>query len=514
MAHLMQDQRDRQRAKIDGLAAFAGAAFLISIGLVYLLARVGAPDGLVHAMGPFLALAGVALLGALARSSRVPGFFAADRAVPPPYGGLGFAATAAGFVLCLDFPNSSPLPFVGVAGGLCLNVLVVAPLLRASKASGLADLLATRFPNPLLRLYLAALQVVIGALVAAAGFATAINRIVTLFEPSRSLAAAIAAFMVACIVVPGGLAGLLWGGAVSAGAILIILALPIAGNFVFGAAAPAEASLANVSELVGELLAPAWRHSHGSGDPAVHFLFALATGLAIATLPPFMSGAIASPGERSALRAGGLGLAFAIVIALAAAFDLGLPMAWTGPMASGFGATAGLLAALILSAAGVLSAGRAWGMTMTRRPQDRYAPLASQRLARSRAAMIAILAACALVAVREPLDPRMALAVAGALSLGCVTPLIAFALFSRASNVQGFAGALTALATVVLLVVAERLGDGWERLEPGRLLVGALASAAAGFVAGWAAGVFSPRANEPPPARHDLFVDAPLDRSS
>ena len=42
----MQDERDR--AKIDGQAAFASAAFLIGVGSIYLLARVGAPDGLVH----------------------------------------------------------------------------------------------------------------------------------------------------------------------------------------------------------------------------------------------------------------------------------------------------------------------------------------------------------------------------------------------------------------------------------------------------------------------------------
>ena len=460
-------------------------------------------------MGPFLALAGVALLGALARSSRVPAFFAADRAVPAPYGGLAFAAMTAGLALCLDLPHEPPLPFIGVVAGLCLNSLVVAPLLRASKASGLADLLATRFPNPMLRIYLAALQVAIGALIAAAGFATATERIVALFDSSRSVAATMAAFMVAFLVVPGGLAGLMWGGAASAGAILIILALPIAWNFAAGT--PTDAALSGVSGLVGQFLAPIWRHS--LGDPKINFLFALATGLAIATLPPFMSSAIASPGERSAVRAGGLGLLFAIAIALAAAFDLGLPAAWSGPMASGFEATAGFMAALALTAAGVLSAARAWGMKMTRRPQDRYAPLASQRLARSRVAMIVVIAACAAFTARQPLHPQMTLAVAGALSLGCVAPLIALALLSRPSNAQGLAAASTALATVLLLVVAERLGDGWAKLEAGRMLVGALASAAAGFIAGWAAGVFSPRANEPPPARHDLFVDAPLDRS-
>jgi Na+/proline symporter len=500
----MQDERERERAKIDGRAAFAAAAFLIGIGLIYLLARVGAPDGLVRALGPLLALAGVGLLGALTRSTRVPAFFTADRGVPPPYGGLAFAAVAAGFVLCLGVPGNSPLPLAGVAAGLCLNALVVAPLLRASKASGLADLLVTRFPALPLRLYLAALQLAIGALVAAAGFAAATDRIIALFEPSRGVAAAIAALAVILIVVPGGLAGLLWGAAACAGIMLIILALPIAGHF--ATAAPAEAPLNSIGGLATQLWAPVWRDGDG-GDPGIHFLFALATGFAIATLTPFMSAAIASSGERPALRAGGLGLIFATLIALAAGFDLGLPTAGIGAMSSGLNATAGLLAALILAAAGVHAGARAWGISMARRRQDRHAPLASQRLARSRAAMMAIVAICAISAARGPAPPQTVLAAAGALSLACAAPLIALALFSRAGSAQGVGGVIASLGTAILLVVVERAAD-----DTRRLLVGALASAAAGFVAGWAAGIFSPSASEPQPTRHDLFVDAPLDR--
>lgn len=82
----MQDQRERERAKIDGRAAFAAAAYLMGVGLIFLLGRVGAPDGLVQGLGPLFALAAVALLGVLTRSTRVPTFFIADRAVPAPYG--------------------------------------------------------------------------------------------------------------------------------------------------------------------------------------------------------------------------------------------------------------------------------------------------------------------------------------------------------------------------------------------------------------------------------------------
>jgi len=87
----MPDQRERERTKIDGQAVFAGVAYLMGVGLIFLLERLGAPDGLVRALGPLFALAGLALLGVLTRSTRVPAFFTADRAVPAPYAGLAFA---------------------------------------------------------------------------------------------------------------------------------------------------------------------------------------------------------------------------------------------------------------------------------------------------------------------------------------------------------------------------------------------------------------------------------------
>src|ERR1700688_255489 len=121
----MPDQRERERTKIDGQAVFAGAAYLIGVGLIFLLERLRASDGLVRALGPLFALASLALLGVLTRSTRVPAFFTADRAVPAPYAGLSLAAIAAGMVFCLDSPGDSPLPLAGAAIGLCVSALAV-----------------------------------------------------------------------------------------------------------------------------------------------------------------------------------------------------------------------------------------------------------------------------------------------------------------------------------------------------------------------------------------------------
>src|SRR5579863_3601097 len=166
----MQDRQELERARIDGRAAFAGAAYLIGVGLIFLLARVGAPDGLVRALGPLFALAGVGVLGLLTRSTGVPSFFAADRAIPAPYAGLAFAAMAIGLMVALGPPGESPLPVAGVALGLLIGAAAVGPLLRAKGASAPADLMATRFSNRPLRLVLAALLLAIGGLIATAGF--------------------------------------------------------------------------------------------------------------------------------------------------------------------------------------------------------------------------------------------------------------------------------------------------------------------------------------------------------
>jgi len=120
--------------------------------------------------------------------------------------------------------------------------------------------------------------------------------------------------------------------------------------------------------------------------------------------------------------------------------------------------------------------------------------------------MIAVVGLGAVVAARTSFHPATALAVAAALSLCLPTPLIALALFSRATSIHAAAGALGSLATLLLIAAAERRIPSADRL-----LLGALASAAAGFVVGWSAAIFSPAGREAPPARHDLFIDAPLD---
>jgi hypothetical protein len=498
----MSDQRERERAKIDGRAAFAGAAYLMGIGLIDLLARVGAPDGLVRGLGPLFALTGLALLGVLTRSTRVPAFFAADRAVPAPYAGLAFAGIAAGLILCLDPAGGSPLPLAGVAAGLAIGALGVGPALRAINASALSDLLATRFPNRVLKLYFAGLLFAIGALVAAAGFGAALDAFTELFAPSRGAAATIIAIILALMVVPGGLAGLLWAGAASAGVLIIILALPIATQLLAGDSAIAP--LMRDAGIWGDALARAWGAS-AVGDSKAHLLVVFASALSIAALPPLASPAVGNFGAPQAVRSGAFGLVFATFISLTTFGDLVFWPPAIAPMNDGLKSSAMLLAALMLAAAGAHSASRAWG-TSAVGAYERYMPLASQRLARSRTLALLVIALCASLTARTIVEPKLLLFIAAALSLSLVAPALAVAASERANSAHGAAAALISLATAVGLAVLE------GRIpEPEKLLIGALCAAATGFIVGWSAAIFSPRRRGPSPARRDLFLDAPLD---
>jgi Na+/proline symporter len=498
----MSDQRERERAKIDGQAAFAGAAYLMGVGLIFLLERVGAPDGLVRALGPLFALSGLALLGVLTRSTRVPGFFAADRAVPAPYAGLAFAAIAAGLIFCLGSPKDSPLPLAGVAIGLCISGLAVGPALRAMNASAPSDLLASRFPHPLLRLYFAGLMLAIGVLIAAAGYTTAVDAFTALFTLSRGAAGTIIAVILALMVVPGGLAGLLWGGAAGAGILIIILALPIAAQFFANDAAIAP--LFRDSGIWSDALARAWG-AGDSGDPATHWLVVLASALAVGALPPVASAAVGSFSGRHAARAGILGLIFAALIGLAVFIDLVLWPSSPGAMTSGLKSSAMLLAPLMLASAGVHCAARAWG-ARAGGGYERYMPLASQRLARSRALTLVVIALCAALTVRQYPEPKLAVLIAAALSLGLAAPTLALAFSARAASAHAAAGVLASVTTALVLYAAEG-----GVVDTGRLLIGALCAAAAGFIMGSAAAIFSPAELKTPPIRRDLFRDTPLD---
>ena len=98
----------RDRERIDGLATFVAAAFVTALGLVAALARVGAPDRVVAALGPLVTVMGLVTLGLVNRTARLGDFLAARRAVPPFYSGMALAATAAGLALAFGGEAATP----------------------------------------------------------------------------------------------------------------------------------------------------------------------------------------------------------------------------------------------------------------------------------------------------------------------------------------------------------------------------------------------------------------------
>ncbi len=486
------------RDRIDGLATFAAAAFLTGMGLVAALARVGAPDRLVEALGPLIALVGLLVIGALTRTARLADFLAARRAIPSLYGGLAFAATAAGSVLALAGEPGGPMPLPGafVALGLAIAALIVGPLLRAANASAVSDVLATRFPIARWPLFLVLWAC--GLLATIAGLDAAVDVIVAHVGQSRRAAEIIVAIALALTVVPGGLKGLLWSDAASAGGALAIAAIG-SGLAWLGAGAAAPAPIVG---WLTELQAPA---------DAKTLLLDAAVALGVGTFFVFLSPAIGAPPGR-ATRTGLSGLlltclAFALGAYSLAAFG---PRGAAGAPSPAVGALVGAatwLPALALARAGVLGASRAAGVDLAT-AYGRLAVLASARIARARLMMLTVIAIATAASDARLLTASQAIVLALSLNLALVAPSLALAAATRWRSPAAYAA--LAAGSTALAELALRIG---VKATPREILVSGLIAGAAALIAGVAAGagaawVFGPQRRV---ARADPFSDLPFE---
>jgi hypothetical protein len=493
-------QHDRDR--IDGLAVFSAAAFLTGMGLVAALARVGAPDRLVEALGPLIALVGLAVIGALTRSARLADFLAARRAIPALYGGLAFAATAAGLVLALwTTPGGRPpLPAADVALGLAIAALVVGPLVRAANASAVSDVLATRFGPARWPLALALWAT--GLLVAIAGLEAAVDIVVANLGQSRRAAEVIVAISLAATIVPGGLKGLLWSDAASAGGSLAIAAI--------------GAGLAWLGAGTGEPLAALgadWLAAPHAPADAATLLFDVGAALSIGLFVAFVSPATGAPPSQ-ATRAGFFGLLFCLAgLALGsdglAAFGQAGAATGRSPTASALVGAATWLPALALARAGVLGASRAVGVDLVT-AYSRLAVLASARIARTRLMMLAVIALATVASDFRLIGASKAILAALALNLALVAPSLILAAASRWRWPAAAAALAVGLATLAKLGAGAALAAG-----PREILIDALIASAASLIAGAAAGAVWGRASaaERRVARADPFSDLPFEAS-
>jgi cation/acetate symporter len=484
------------RERIDGLAVFAAAAFALGLGLIFVLERVGAPDALVEALGPFLALAGLCVIGAMTQAPNLTDFMAARRAVPAIYGGLAFAATAGGLAAALLAESDYPPPWQGVVIGLIGAALIVAPRWRRENASAISDVLATRFPAAPMRIFFFLMLVAMGALTAIAGFDLATHTLVASLGASRRVAEALVILALVATLVPGGLKGLLWSDAASGGGAFLIAAIG-AGLAVWKTPEPFAP------------LAMGWRAAVAApGADASSLQLQIAAALAVAFFFALAPPAIGSASGTIARRAGLAGLAFALigVAMVAVALPFFIANAETSRTAKAFATAAAWLPALALARAGAFGAARASGLDLAS-AYSRLTVLSSRRIALIRARALIVIGLCPLAPSVPGFDAGHALYFALAIGLAFVAPSLALSLALPASSQSSVAALAVSLAVAAARL---RLLDAMPSSPD--LLIEGLIAGGAGFVVGAAATlIFPDRRKRATGPLSDPFVDVPLD---
>jgi Na+(H+)/acetate symporter ActP len=496
----MADRRALSQNRIDGLAAFITAAYLIGVGLTFLLERIGAPDGLVRAIDPLMALSALGLIGALLRTTRVGAFYAADRAASPLYGGLAFAAVAVSVTASsrAGAGATHALPIAPITVGFLLAALLIGPKSRQAGASALGDLLTARFDARAFRYMIGVVYFAVGALIAAAGFEMGTESLSSFLGVSQDAAVGLIAAIVVLIIAPGGFAGLVWTAATGAGMIAVVVVLPIALQIV--APAPETAPWSNGAEALATM-SRALAQNDAPGAFDLLQMAALAAGTAC--LPPLAAGAFASLDVAAARRAGLVGAALLALCAVAFALSAPLWPAYESAASAGLRSSAAVVAALIGAAAGVQTASRATGAHST---YGQEAVLASTQLARSRGlALLAVAVGVAITRGRS-LEPGMAMLGAASLSLAFIAPALALAVLPGATANAAIATLFASLGAIGAFSVALGSWHGIEGQAPTLALAGSLVGLGVGC-----ATAFISRGGADTSARRQLFLDSRFD---
>ena len=306
------DSPDAQidRARIDGGFGFASAAFALGLGLLTLLERVGLPDEMLRIGVIALIFAGLAIVAVFLRTMRPIGFYAGGRRLPGTYAGLAFAGVT--FGLFLPFLRPSPLGIdltsaaVGFGVGCLWAQFATGPVLRRSGAYSLADLIALRFPHPLVRVPMVLLMGFCAGCIALGGYEIALRGFVAATGVTRGLGAVILAGLLILLSVPAGLSGVVWIGATATLVTTVALILPLSLDLfsgiplalpVFGDQAAWTQAAAHFAVL-----------TNASGQAAFQPNLAVAIGFGLATLTPLFSAAVATRNEGAAWRSGLIGM--------------------------------------------------------------------------------------------------------------------------------------------------------------------------------------------------------------
>ena len=324
----LTDEDLLERASIDGRVAFALAAFALGAGLVALLDRLGVPENLVAILGPVAAVTGLATVGLLVRSMRISRFYAAGRVVPATYAGLALASLSTG----LFAPFVPPVPggtslgglLTGFGVGIALAALAVGPFLRKTGAFSIPDLIAGRFPNLAVRLGVVAVVAAVGMLVGLAGFETAVEALLRTSGVDRFSASLLIGLVLALVVIPGGVTGVVWTSTGAAGILLAGLALPLI--VLMSRGVPMPFPTMGDKSLWDQALArmAEWHALSGDSSQTMGYVLIVAIAIGVAVLAPLLSPAIACRDGATARAAGLAALAWSAAIAALMAVTMSL----------------------------------------------------------------------------------------------------------------------------------------------------------------------------------------------
>jgi cation/acetate symporter len=530
------------RTRIDGGFSFALAAFAIGLGLLAVLERVGLPDMALKASVGALVFCEFVVIAALLRTMRPVDFYVGGRALPPPYAGLAYAGLAAGLFL----PFLPPLPhgvglnslIAGFCAGLFCAVFLTGPYLRRCGAASIADLVGSRFSNPVARIVIAGITATCAGLVAIGGYEIALRALLTATGASRPFGVVVLGLLLVLLIVPGGLSGVIWlasGAAVVALAALgLPQALPILRETIPSAALarfdtlsgaqqnlPIEPAIVAALALGLGALAPLFGPAVASRDrglrsgffatffigiiavlaalTVVHSTLALDSALVghgPGQLPPEIlaasaQGAVSICGIQSASSAAIAGtcasetdfsgvLRQQDITADARYLLEDLPvLRHSGPMLAGLAAVFAIALGVAVAAAGVQSFATSLGHDVFHPQRRRYGP-ASRRLAFARALALLLIGFCAAALGNgADADPRPFIGLALTISATLLAPLVGLTLVRRATSM----GALVAMLVAALVMSTFVYTHGWT-WPPEELASNVIFAALDGILAG------------------------------
>jgi cation/acetate symporter len=300
---LLDAQNDR--ARIDGGFSFSASAFILGLGLLAVLDRIGLPDELLRIGVLALIFCGLAVIAILRRTMRPVEFYVAGRCLPASYAGIVFAGAA--FGLFLPFlPPVGDVSFTAIALGFCFGCLwllfVAGPVLRQNGAYSFADLIARRFPLFSVRIPVVLVVAFCAAAIALGGYDLALNSLVAATGMERSAAILLLGLWLILFVVPGGLSGVIWILAAAAVIAVAALALPLGLGIVSGQ--PLASPIVGDQMLWVQGLADFARVTGAKTAAGVEFPVVIAFALGVSLLSPLASAAVASRDQATAWRCG------------------------------------------------------------------------------------------------------------------------------------------------------------------------------------------------------------------